>query len=68
MNKQAEAIYIRAKRLQWCLTHCNPVDYSLLGSYVHGILQARILKWAAISFFMGSSQPEIEPHFLCLPH
>ena len=28
------------------LTLCNPMDYSLLGSFVHGILQARILEWA----------------------
>ena len=30
---------------------------SPLGSFVHGILQARILKWVAIPFSMGSSQP-----------
>ena len=28
----------------------DPMDYSLLGSSVHGILQARILEWVAISF------------------
>ena len=32
------------------------LDYSLPGSFVHGIIQARILKWVAISFFSGSSQ------------
>ena len=37
-------------------TVCDPMDYSLPGSSVHGILQARILKWVAISFFRGSSQ------------
>ena len=36
---------------------CNPVDYSLPGSSVHGILQARILEWVVISFCRGSSQP-----------
>ena len=36
---------------------CNPMDYSLPGSSVHGILQARILEWVAISFSGGSSQP-----------
>ena len=35
---------------QFCLTLCNLVDYSLPGSSVHGILQARILKWVAIPF------------------
>ena len=29
---------------------CDPMDCSLPGSSVHGILQARILEWAAISF------------------
>ena len=37
-------------------TLCNPVDCSLSGSSVHGILQARILKWVAISFSRASSQ------------
>ena len=35
----------------------TPVDCSLPGSSVHGILQARILEWVAISFSRGSSQP-----------
>ena len=34
---------------QSCLTLCDPMDYSPLGSSVHGILQARILEWVAIS-------------------
>ena len=33
-----------------CPTFCNPMDCSLPGSSVHGILQARILEWVAISF------------------
>ena len=39
------------------LTHCHPMDYSLPGSSVHGIFQARILEWVAISFSRGSSRP-----------
>ena len=35
---------------QSCLTLCDPMDYSPPGSSVHGILQARILEWVAISF------------------
>ena len=42
---------------QSCLTLCNPMDCSLLGSSVHGILQARILQWVAILFSRGSSWP-----------
>ena len=40
---------------QSCLTLCDPVD--LPGSSIHGILQARILEWVAISFSRGSSRP-----------
>ena len=39
-----------AKSLQSCLTLCDPIDSSPLGSSVSGILQARILEWVAISF------------------
>ena len=42
---------------QSCLTLCDPVDCSLPGSSVHGILQKRILEWVAISFSRGSSRP-----------
>ena len=41
---------------QSCLTLCNPMNYSLPASSVHGILQARILEWVAIPFSRGSSQ------------
>ena len=39
-----------AKSLQSCLTLCNPIDGSPLGSPIPGILQARTLEWVAISF------------------
>ena len=39
-----------AKSLQSCLTLCYPIDSSPPGSPVPGILQARILEWAAVSF------------------
>ena len=39
-----------AKSLQSCLTLCDPIDDSLPGSPVPGILQARTLEWVAISF------------------
>ena len=43
---------------QPCLTLCDPMDCSLLGSSVHGILQARMLRWVAMPFSRGSSQPK----------
>ena len=43
------------KSLQLCLTLCDPMDHSLPGSSVHGILQARILEGVAICFSWGSS-------------
>ena len=42
---------------QSCPTLCDPVDCSLPGSSVHGILQERILEWVASSFSSGSSWP-----------
>ena len=42
---------------QWCPTLCGPTDYSPPGSSVHGIILAGILKWIAISYSRGSSQP-----------
>ena len=38
-----------------CVRFCNYIDYSPPGSSVHGILQARVLEWVAISFSRGSS-------------
>ena len=42
---------------QLCVTLCDPTDCGLPRSAVHGIFQARILEWVAISFSKGSSQP-----------
>ena len=36
---------------------CDPMDYSPLGSSVHGILQERIMEWVVMPSVMGSSQP-----------
>ena len=43
------------------LTLCNPMDCSLPCLPVHGILQARILEWVAISFSRGLPNPGIKP-------
>ena len=45
---------------------CDPIEGSLPGSSVHGILQARILKWVAISFSRGSSQPRDGTQVSCV--
>ena len=51
---------------QLCPTVCDPVDCSPPGSSVHGILQARILEWVAISFPRVSSQPSNKTGSLAL--
>ena len=52
---------IKWSKVKWsrsvCPTLCDPVDCIPPGSPIHGILQARILEWVAISFSRGSSQP-----------
>ena len=47
--------YITTYIAQSCPTLCDPMDYSLSASSVHGIFQARVLEWIAISFSRGSS-------------
>ena len=51
---------------QLCPTLCDSVDCSPPGSSVHGILQARILEWVAISFSRGSSQPRDQTRVSCI--
>ena len=59
----AQALDHATERWWWWFSHqvmadsCEPMDCSLPGSSVHGILQARILEWVAISFSRGSSWP-----------
>ena len=50
---------------QLYLTLCNPMDYGLPGSSVHGIFQARILEWVPFSPSRGSSQPRDQTHISC---
>ena len=57
---------LAAKTLQSCPTLCDPIDGSPPGSSVHGILQARILEWVAISSFRGCFQPRDQIHVSCL--
>ena len=51
---------------QSCPTVWDIVDYSLPHSPIHGIFQARILEWVAISFSRGSSQPRDRTQVSCI--
>ena len=44
-----------------CVILCDPRDCTLPGFSVHGISQARVLEWVAITFYRGPSCPGIEP-------
>ena len=48
----AAAATAAAKLLQSCRTLCDPIDGSPLGSSAHGIFQARVLEWGAITKIM----------------
>ena len=50
-------IFRKVKVVQSCPTLGDPMDSSLPGSSVQGILQARILEWVAVPFSRGSCQP-----------
>ena len=52
---------MNVKVTQLCPTLCNHMDCSLPGSSVHGILQAEILEWIAISFSRELPNPGIKP-------
>ena len=53
----SEHLCTRAKWLQSCPTLCDPMDYSLHASSVHGVLHARTLEWVAMPYFRGSPRP-----------
>ena len=52
---------------QSCLTLCNPIDSSLPGSSVHGIFQAGILEWVAISYCRDLPSSGVEPAYPVSP-
>ena len=54
------SVTVKVLVAQWHLPLCDPIDCSLPGSSIHGILQARILERVAISFSRGSSDPGTE--------
>ena len=52
-----QSMELQSIRHNWMTTTTNTMDSSPPGSAIHGIFQARVLEWAAISFSRGSSQP-----------
>ena len=62
MNQLHVYICVSAQSLQSCATLCNPMLCELPGSSAHGILQARVLEWVAISF--SNVYIDISPLFL----
>ena len=63
-RKPAEAKYshpvcMHAKSLQSCPTLWDPMNCSLPGASVHGIVMARMLGWVTMPFSRGSSQPRV---------
>ena len=56
-----------AKSLQSCLTLSDPMDYSLPGSSIHGIFQARALEWGAIAFSVTNLDSILKSRDITLP-
>ena len=64
-KKRKTLNHIWVKVAQSCPTLCDPMGYSLPGSSVHGIFQATILEWIAISFSRRPSQPRNRTQVPC---
>ena len=61
-----KALKVKVLVAQACLAVWDSINCSLPGSSVHGILQARILKWVAILFFRASSQLRDQTQVSCI--
>ena len=59
--QSASVLFAEVKVAQSCPAFCSPMDCSLPGSSVHGILQARILVWVAVPFSRDLPNPGMEP-------
>ena len=68
LNCILEVTCVHDKLLQSCLTQCNSKDCSLPGPSRHGMLQARIMKWVAMSSSRGSSWPRDGTHISYFLH
>ena len=63
---QIAKVKVKSEVAQSRPTLCDPRDWSLSGSSVHGIFQARVLEWIAISFYRGSSRPRNPSWVSCI--
>ena len=63
---QTLMLYIMCAQLLSRVQLSDPIDSRLLGSYVDGISQERILEWVAISFSRGSYQSRDRTHVSCI--
>ena len=59
-------VCVCAQSLQLCPTLCDPMDCRPPGSFVHGIFQATVLEWFAISFSRESSRPRDRTQVSCI--
>ena len=67
LSSAERGVCMHAQLLQLCLTLCDSMDCSPPGSFVHEILQARILEWVAIPPPGNLPGPEMEPMSLVPP-
>ena len=61
-----QKVKVESGAAQSCPTLCNPMDCSLPRYSIHGIFQAIVLEWAAISFSRDLTNPGIEPGYPAL--
>ena len=63
MNRWSHGFYDNKRKWspQLCLTLCDPMDYSLPCSSVHGIFQARVLEWVEFSFSIYDNSHRFKP-------
>ena len=66
INLNTSSSFLLCSVAQSCSTLCDPMDYSLPDFSVHGISQARILEWVALSFSRGSSWPRNQTRVFCV--
>ena len=59
-------VLVKVLVFQLCPALCNPMDCSLSGFSVHGVLQARILEWVAMPFSRRSSQSRDQTQVTCI--